>query len=159
MRPKLDAGTALPIRTEDGATLPSTASRPTEAALGSPPHDVITVVPSVRPTWQPDFDCSELAMPSLAFDSHANLPLDVAVPVRVDGKDLDGLDHATLFVLLHVDGVSPIRAIAETAQLPVSEVIGHFLELLARGAVELGSRPPTVAPPPFSGFFRRRAGD
>ncbi len=158
MRPKLDAGSVVANPIDAAVTLPP-ASHPTQIAPQPPPHEVGTVVPSVRPTWQPDFDCSGLAMGSLAFDSHANLPLDLAVPVRVEGADLTGLDHGTLFVLMHVDGVSPVRAIAETAQLPIPEVIGCFLDLLARGAVELGSRPPTVAPPPFSGFFRRRADD
>lgn len=113
-----------------------------------------TVVPSLQPTWQPDFDVSELAMSSLAFDSLANLPLDLAVPARVDDADLAGLEHATLFVLMHVDGVSPVHVIAKTAQMRVREVIGHFHVLLRAGAVELGSRPSAVAAPPYSGLFR-----
>ena len=120
---------------------------------------VPTVVPSVNPTLHPDFDVSGLAMRSLAFDSLANLPLDLAVPARIEGADLAGLDHATLFVLMHVDGQSPIAVLAKTAQMPVREVIDRFRILLERGVVAMGSRPPVGAAPPYSGVYRRYAGE
>ena len=42
------------------------------------------------------------------------------------------------FLLLHVDGVTTVRDIAELAGLPVTEVLAGLLDLTARGLVQLG---------------------
>jgi hypothetical protein len=98
---------------------------------------VRTDVPSARPTAAPNVDLDALAGSCLRRDSAADLPLDLAVLVRVPGADLEALDHRAAFLLVNVDGASTIADIAARSQLPIAEAIAIFLELIALRAVEI----------------------
>jgi hypothetical protein len=132
------------------ALSPVRESRTVRAPSGVAP--LKTDVPSARPTAMPEPvlsdrptampDQAELggdaaALASLRSSSQSNRPLSVAIPVRVEGSNLAGLSHRAAFVLMHVDGTSSIGEIAWIAQLPASETIGVFRELLDSGVVEM----------------------
>jgi hypothetical protein len=140
---------------------PPTATGPARETERAPASDarvaVRTDVPSACPTSPPDVDLDAFAAAtSFRRDSAADLPLDLAVLVRVRGADLDGIQLRAAFLLGNVDGDSTIADIAARAQLPVSEAVGVFLELLTRGAVAIASSvqdAPDRMPP--SGLYRK----
>jgi hypothetical protein len=82
----------------------------------------------------------------------------VSVPVEVRSTDVPvrtrrapgRIDHRALFVLMHVDGISEVSAIARLVGLPSAEVIAYFKELAAADLVVLTDAPP---PPAESGVF------
>ena len=126
--------------------------RPTEPAPAST-TETRTDVPSARPTTAPPFDFAALAQDGVRLRIRADLPLEHAILVRVATAPAETeLDHCTAFVLAHVDGASTVATIAEHAQLPLHDVVGAFVELLAFGLVRLAP-PPTV--PPTSGIFAK----
>ena len=143
-------------RTVDGTASAAKLEASTARPPGPVPRtEMRTDVPSAHPTSVPEFDCAALAFTTFAFDSHANLPLDLAVPARIAGADTSKLDHAAAFVLMHVDGISSIASIASTAGVPLPEVIGQFLAMLGQGIVAIADRPASEARPPVSGVYGR----
>lgn len=97
-----------------------------------------TEVPSARPTSMPDFDPAVLGGDDLhRVRTIPSIPVDLAVPVRVPGAVVEGFGEATAFVLLHVDGSSTITQIAEQTGLILPEVLGHVLELVSAGVVDM----------------------
>ncbi len=104
--------------------------------------------PSARPTSVPDYDVAAHAFESsLRVQQPARLPLDVAIPTRTFLSAPADLELRAAFVLLHVDGRSSIREIAELTMLPVDEVLGTFLGLTAIGLVTLGGTQESVGVP------------
>ncbi len=106
---------------------------------------------SSRPTSAPDFDLEAFADASCAPTKLPALPevpsgeatptrasLELVVPVRTDQPLPERLDHWTLFVLLHVDGVSTIGEIAREVARPGATA--SLLELVALGIVKLRAR-------------------
>lgn len=95
--------------------------------------------PSARPTSVPEYDVAAHAFEtSLRHQALPRLPLDVAVPTRTFVALPADLELRAAFLLLHVDGRSSVREIAELTALPVEEVLATFLGLLASGLVALG---------------------
>ncbi len=115
--------------------------------------------PSERPTAVPTYDVAAVAFEtSMRHQRPASLPLDVAIPMRTSGAVPTGLDHRSSFLLLHVDGQSSIRDIAEATGLPFADVQSAFLLLTAEGLVELGGTH-AVLGVPSSGERTRHDGD
>lgn len=129
----------------------TSAAAQADTRRAPPPDDA----PSSRPTSVPDVELGAVAGHALAFDSRANIPLDLAVPRRVPGADTAAVDHPTGFLLVHVDGVSSIATIAAHAQVPVADALERFLRLLALGVIELTGRR-SDSPPPTSGLYANR---
>jgi hypothetical protein len=109
---------------------------------------------SERPTAMPPREASDALAAALALETrlpqpgHANLPLDLAIPVRKRAS-VDGAPLRAAFLLSHVDDRMSIAEIAITAQLPVAEVIECFVLLADLGVVELrgtAGQPRTLAP-------------
>ena len=97
------------------------------------------MTPSDRPTSVPTYDVAALAFEtSMRHQLPANLPLDVAIPTRTSAVVRTNLELRASFLLLHVDGQSSVRDIAEATGLPFAEVQASFLSLTAEGLVELG---------------------
>jgi len=95
--------------------------------------------PSERPTSVPDYDVAAVAFEtSLRHQALPSLPHDVAIPSRTRMAPPPELGLRASFLLLHVDGVTTVRDIAELAGLPVTEVLAGLLDLTARGLVQLG---------------------
>lgn len=95
-------------------------------------------VPSARPTSVPDYDVAAVAFEtSLRHQALPSLPHDVAIPTRTRMAPPPELGVRASFLLLHVDGSSTVRDIAELAGLPVNEVLAGMLDLTARGLVQL----------------------
>jgi len=119
-----------------------------------------TTVPAAA---KPDHE-DNLVTGALRYDSQAGIPLDLAVPRRASGLDLGSLklDHRAVFLLHHVDGCSTIGEISMYAEVPLPEVLGCMLGLLADGVIELGSAeaaPPKPGATPISGVFDRVGDD
>ena len=114
-----------------------------------------TDVPSARPTAVPkNFDVEWLSAALALGAGSSGMPGDLAVPSRVPGALCDGLDLATAFLLLHVDGRSSIVQIAACAQLEVAAVTASFLMLLNRGLIDFAGTAHSQIPPE-SGTFAR----
>jgi hypothetical protein len=95
--------------------------------------------PSERPTSVPTYDVAAVAFEtSMRHHSHPKLPLDVAIPTRTSVGAPADLELRASFLLLHVDGQSSVRDIAELTGFPVGDVLTTFLSLTAHGLVELG---------------------
>ena len=95
--------------------------------------------PSARPTSVPGYDVAAHAFEtSLRHQALPRLPLDVAVPTRTSVALPVDLALRAAFLLLHVDGRSSIREIAELTTIPVEEVLATFLELVTLRLVALG---------------------
>jgi hypothetical protein len=142
------AGTASGVRVERETTpAPPGASEEWAAAV------------SDRPTSVPTYDVAAVAFESsLRHHRPAGLPLDVAIPMRTSGAVPTGLDLRASFLLLHVDGQSSVRDIAEVTGLPFADVQAAFLSLTAEGLVELvGTH--AVQGVPVSGERTRHDGD
>lgn len=151
----------VPVASSVSADVRPTAlppSRPTTRAIGTTarPQAVDTVRPTVlAPNEAPLGADEEVLLAGLRTSSQNYIPLDVAVPRRMTGAaDVVGLSRRAVFLLLHVDGVSTLAQIAQATTLPVSEVIGLFLEMLSCGAVELAPCEPPAFDPFESGVFR-----
>ncbi|MDB4937494.1 MAG: hypothetical protein JWP87_4466 [Labilithrix sp.] len=129
--------------------------RETTPAPASAASDEWASLPSARPTSVPDYDVAAVAFEtSLRHPALPSLPLDVAVPTRTHVRPPAGLDLRACFLLLHVDGRSSVRDIAELVALPVEEVLGGILDLSARGLVEMDGTQLAHAVP-LSGERRR----
>ena len=129
------------------------AQRVTTPAAGPVQSQIVSDVPSDRPTSVPDHDALGLAGHSLGLTS-PNMSL--AIPRRVSGVDATMLSHDAAFALMHVDGVSTIATIAEVADLPLEKVAMCFYELSALGIVTLaGERKPVDTIPPESRVKRK----
>jgi len=95
--------------------------------------------PSARPTSVPTYDVAAVAFEtSMRHQLPANLPFDVTIPTRTSSAVRTDLELRASFLLLHVDGQSSIRDIAELTGLPLADVQAAFLALTAEGLVELG---------------------
>lgn len=95
--------------------------------------------PSARPTSVPSYDVAAVAFEtSLRHLTLPHLPLDVAIPIRTSLAAPADLELRASFLLLHVDGRSSIRDIADLNGIAVEEVLVTFLDLTARGLIELG---------------------
>ena len=98
-----------------------------------------TSFPSGRPTSVPTYDVAAVAFEtSLRHQSLPSLPLDVAIPTRTSVPVPADLELRASFLLLHVDGHSSVREIADLTNIPVGEVLVMFLALTARRLIELG---------------------
>jgi hypothetical protein len=106
-------------------------------------------LPSARPTSVPEFDLAALALETaLRHHPLPSLPLDMAVPARTHAPPPAALELRAAFLLLHVDGRSSVRDIAELTTLPVDEAVAAFLALAQMGLVEIaGVRTPGRAAP------------
>jgi hypothetical protein len=114
-----------------------------------------TDVPSARPTSVPEnFDAEWLSAALACGAGSSGVPRDLAVPNRVPGARCDGLDLATAFLLLHVDGRSSIVQIAACAQLELADVTASFLVLLNLGLIDFAGTAHSQIPPE-SGTFSR----
>jgi hypothetical protein len=95
--------------------------------------------PSARPTSVPEYDVAAHAFEaSLRHQPPPRLPLDVAIPTRTPVVPAANLELRAAFLLLHVDGRSSVREIAELTMIPIEEVLTAFLALTAAGLVALG---------------------
>jgi hypothetical protein len=95
-------------------------------------------LPSARPTSVPDYDVAAVAFEtSLRHQALPSLPHDVSIPTRTRMVPPAELGVRASFLLLHVDGLSTVREIAELAGLPVTEVLAGLHDLTARGLVQL----------------------
>jgi hypothetical protein len=111
--------------------------------------------PSARPTSVPDYDVAAIAFEtSLRHHAPPSLPLDIVVPRRTLTTAPAELELRACFLLLHVDGRSSVRDIAELTVLPVTEVLAGILALAALGLVEMGGNEVARAVP-ASGERRR----
>lgn len=138
------ADPSLDVRTE----------RETTPAPAMP--DVLSCTPSLRPTSIPDFDVEALALDALAYEKTkpaSVLPDDLTIPTRTRAAPPEDLTLRLAFVLLHVDGRTSIRDIANAVALPASEARAAFVELVGKGLVELGHSSPERAP--ISGEYDR----
>ena len=132
-------------------TTPAPASVSGEWCLASTPSD--------RPTSVPTYDVAAVAFESsMRHQRPASLPLDVAIPMRTSSTVPTGLAHRASFLLLHVDGQSSVRQIAELTGLPFADVQATFLLLTAEGHVELAGTH-AVQGVPASGERTRHDGD
>lgn len=113
-------------------------------------------IPENRPTSVPDFDVDAFARGALIRHDVPRLPVDVTVPLRTSAVAPTDLDLRLAFVLLHVDGRSSIRNIADSIALPVEETLDMFVELIGRGLVELGASESSSKGIPYSGDYRKR---
>jgi hypothetical protein len=121
--------------------------------------DAWASTPSDRPTSVPTYDVAAVAFEtSMRHQRPASLPLDVAIPTRTSSAVPTGLDHRASFLLLHVDGQSSIRDIAQLTGLPFADVQATFLLLTADGLVALGGTH-AVQGVPVSGERTRHDGD
>lgn len=112
-------------------------------------------IPENRPTSVPDFDVDAFARGALLRHDVPRLPVDVTVPLRTSVVAPTNLELRLAFVLLHVDGRSTIRNIADSVALPVEETLDMFVDLIGRGLVELGATESSKGIP-HSGDYRRR---
>ena len=104
--------------------------------------------PSERPTSVPTYYVAAVAFEtSLRHQALPGLPLDVAIPTRTSVPAPADLELRASFLLLHVDGHSSVRDIADLTSIPVGEVLVMFLALTARGLVELGGTQAVAAVP------------
>lgn len=110
------------------------------------------IVASARPTSVPEFDLAALAFESsLRHQPHPALPLDMTVPSRTRVEVPAQLELRAAFLLLHVDGRSSLRDIAELTALPLDEVVATFRTLAREGFVELAGVPAARRAVPISG--------
>jgi hypothetical protein len=117
------------------------------------------MTPSDRPTSVPTYDVAAVAFEtSMRHQVPAGLPLDVAIPTRTSSTVPTDLELRASFLLLHVDGQSSVRDIAEATGLPFADVQAAFLSLTADGLVELGGTN-AVQGVPASGARTRHDGD
>ena len=115
--------------------------------------------PSERPTSVPTYDVAAVAFEtSMRHQLPANLPFDVAIPTRTSATAPADLELRASFLLLHVDGQSSVRDIAELTGFPFADVHATFLALTAAGLVELGGTH-AVLGVPASGERTRHEGD
>lgn len=115
--------------------------------------------PSERPTSVPSYDVAAVAFAtSMRHQLPANLPFDVAIPMRTTATVPADLELRASFLLLHVDGQSSVRDIAEVTGLPFAAVHTAFMMLTAQGLVELGGTH-TVSGVPASGERTRHDAD
>jgi hypothetical protein len=111
----------------------------TPAPPGADAMDEWDALPSARPTSVPDYDVAAVAFEtSLRHHALPSLPLDVAVPTRTRLGVPADLELRASFLLLHSDGHSSVRDIADLTGLPLEDVLTCFLSLTAQGLVELG---------------------
>ena len=123
---------------DDVASSGVRVERETTPAPANTAEDEWASVPSARPTSVPDYDVAAVAFEtSLRHQALPSLPHDVAVPTRTRMTPPPELGLRASFLLLHVDGTSTVRDIAELAGLPVTEVLAGLLDLTARGLVHL----------------------
>lgn len=119
----------------------------------APPNssDEWASLPSARPTSVPDFDVAALAFEtSLRHPPLPALPLDIAVPTRTRAEVPAGLELRTAFLLLHVDGRSSVRDIADLTVMPVEEVVAVFRGLAELGLIDLAGMQPARSAVPMS---------
>lgn len=129
------------------------AQRVTTPAAGPVRSQIVSDVPSDRPTSVPDHDALGLAVHTLGL---ASPNMSQAIPRRVPGIDASILSHDAAFALMHVDDVSTIATIAEVADLPLEKIAMCFYELSALGFVTLGpDRRPVDTIPPESRVKRK----
>jgi hypothetical protein len=132
-----------------GVRDPNESQRETTPAPPQSRDEWAADLPSARPTSVPEFDLAALAFETtLRHHALPSLPLDVAVPARTRTAPPAALELRAAFLLLHVDGRSSVRDIAELTTLPVDEAIAAFLALAQLGLVELaGVQMPSRAAP------------
>ena len=107
-----------------------------------------SLFPSGRPTSVPEYDVAAHAFESsLRHQALPNLPLDVAIPIRTRKVAPADLELRASFLLLHVDGRSSVRDIAELTGITVEDVLPGFLKLTSLGLVELAGTQSTPTPP------------
>ena len=139
-----DSSNSEPVHHDSGVA--ASGVRVERETTPAPPHlagaggaDEWESLPSERPTSVPTYDVAAVAFEtSMRHHSPAQLPLDVAIPTRTKGAAPSDLELRASFLLLHVDGQSSVRDIAELTGFPVSDVLVTFLMLTAQGLVELG---------------------
>lgn len=111
-------------------------------------------VSSARPTTVPNYDVEALAAAS-SWEANlpqqrkkSELPLDLAIPIRLTRASVDGAPLRAAFLLSHVDDRLSISEIASSAQIPLTDAIESFVLLSDLGIVELrgASGPPSKAP-------------
>lgn len=102
--------------------------------------------PSIRERETTPAPSNPFARPTFV-PAAPRIPLELAVPVRIDGELPHGMAHRLFFVLAHVDGHSTVGEIVATTQLDFEEVLAAFLELLAFGLVDLTERPANTPTP------------
>jgi hypothetical protein len=131
------AGVASGVRVDrERDTAPAPAN---SGEVASFPSD-----PSERPTSVPEYDVAAHAFEfetTLGRLAPPRLPLDVAIPTRTQVVPPPNLELRAGFLLLHVDGRSSVREIAELSAIPLDQVLASFLDLTAAGLVELGGAP------------------
>jgi hypothetical protein len=148
------AGGGEPVEAERGARSGVSGVRPVERGerveraeretTPAPPdlgqaNEAWSAYPSARPTSVPGYDVAAHAFASsLQHPALPSLPLDVSVPTRTRASVPADLELRTSFLLLHVDGRSSLRQIADLTGIGVDEVLDAFLQLMALGLVELG---------------------
>ena len=109
--------------------------------------DASASFPSARPTSVPDYDVAAHAFEaSLRLHALPSFPLDVAIPTRTGVAPPDDLELRASFLLLHVDGRSSVRDIAELTSISVADVLTALLGLTAAGLVALGGAQESSVP-------------
>jgi hypothetical protein len=137
--------------TDPNVTVPVSLDEPTTKEMPVPFTD--DGVPSARPTAVPNYDVEALAAASSWETSlpqqrkKSELPLDLAVPIRLMRASVDGAPLRAAFLLSHVDDRLSISEIASSAQIPLTDAIESFVLLSDLGIVELrgASGPPSKA--------------
>lgn len=108
---------------------------------------------SARPTSVPDYDVAAIALEtSLRHAPLPALPLDITVPARTGTEPPPGLELRLAFLLLHTDGRSSIRDIAEATSIPAGDVLEAFVQLAHAGLVDLAGTQSAGREVPISGI-------
>ena len=88
--------------------------------------------PSRRLTSVPEMDLTALAQQGFAPESR---PSAFSIPSPVRGGFAENVDLRAAFVLMHANGASTVRDIAEQVCLSIEETIASFIALMAAGLV------------------------
>lgn len=147
-----ESGISPGVRDQDDAQEAQRAGQreTTPAPPGS--SDEWASVPSARPTSVPDYDVAALAFETaLRHPPPPSLPLDIAVPTRTRAEVPAGIELRAAFLLLHVDGRSSVRDIADMTVMPIAEVLASLIGLAELGLVELAGTQTARRAAPMSG--------
>jgi hypothetical protein len=121
---------------------------PAPPDLSSHASEAWSAYPSARPTSVPGYDVAAHAFASsLQHPALPSLPVDVSIPTRTRASAPAELELRASFLLLHVDGRSSLRQIADLTGIDVGEVLDTFLRLMALGLVALGGTEAASAVP------------
>jgi hypothetical protein len=124
-------------------------------------EDMIADLLAGEPAWaretSPARSCESAPDPDLSGlrDARGSLPLDSCVLVLTDVEPPDPMGLAAALVLFHVDGTMTVGQIAESAQMPLQEVVACVHELLAWGVVEIACEDTPCSIAPVSAVRRR----